>query len=95
MPYGQGQEERVANVSLSNDSAWALTSSGVCFISRGNSDRPQSLSLLRFETGKAQPVAPIDGGIGIGLSVSPDERFVIYSQFKRPASDLMMVAPFP
>ena len=53
-----------------------------------------SVDLLLFKTGKLKPVAKIDRPLTFGLSVSPDERYLLYSELDQSGMDLMMIEGF-
>jgi serine/threonine protein kinase len=57
-------------------------------------DRKCSIEFLSFATAKVKTVAPISGPPGEGLSVSPDGRFILYTQKDEAGSDLMLVENF-
>jgi Tol biopolymer transport system component len=90
-----GREERVEQVALSNDTAWDVTSAGIWYIGTAGPRSVQALNLLLFSTGAVKPITSIPAAVDFGLSVSPDERSVLYSQSYRPTSDLMLVEQFP
>jgi hypothetical protein len=50
---------------------------------------------LDFSTGQSRPVAVTDRPVGVlGLSVSPDQRFVVFAQDDQKGSDLMLIENF-
>ena len=50
---------------------------------------------MSFSTGKSRPVVISDRPIGsLALSVSPDQRFILYSQSDQSGSDLMLIENF-
>lgn len=53
-----------------------------------------SIQLLSFASGKIQRIASIANQAMLGLTVSPDERWVLYTQFDPPGADLMLVDGF-
>jgi len=71
--------------------AWAVTASGLWFIDRDT--KPRSLKFRSF-SGKTRTVAEIDKPVSWGLTVSPDERTILYSQLDQSGSDLMLVEGF-
>jgi Tol biopolymer transport system component/DNA-binding winged helix-turn-helix (wHTH) protein len=95
MALDSGPEEQVDGVVLSNDTAWDVTSRGVWFIGPDGTHSARFLTLLSFTTGAVEPITRIHGAVDLGLSVSPDERFVLYSQLNLPSSDLLVVEQFP
>jgi Tol biopolymer transport system component len=71
---------------------FAVTGSGIYFIAATNDG--SSIQFLSFKTGKVTPIAPVDGRVHPGLSVSPDGRFLLYSFAQITGSDLMLVENF-
>ena len=69
---------------------FALSRKGIYFEHFEN-DGTASVDLLLFKTGKLKPVAKIDRPLTFGLSVSPDERYLLYSELDQSGTDLMMI----
>jgi hypothetical protein len=57
-------------------------------------DREYCIQFLSFAKGKVRTVAPMCGRPPAGLSVSPDGRFLLFSQTGEAGSDLMLVGNF-
>jgi len=72
---------------------FALSRKGIYFEHFEN-DGTASVDLFLFETGKVNPVAKIDRPLTFGLSVSPDERYLLYSELDQSGTDLMMIEGF-
>jgi hypothetical protein len=51
------------------------------------------LYLFEFATGALKQIATTKG-LFVGLTISPDRRSILYSQFDQPGSDLMLVENF-
>ena len=49
---------------------------------------------LDLSTGATRPVFPIAGLANLGLSVSPDRKYVLYAQVDAGDSDIMLVDGF-
>ena len=47
-----------------------------------------------FTTGRTKTILTLEKETSLGLSVSPDERWLLYSQFDQDGSDLMLVENF-
>jgi Tol biopolymer transport system component len=86
-----GEESQVLSSVVQR--AFSLVSGGIYFIPASGADGKSSLQFLSFATGKVKTIAPISGSPGEGLSVSPDGRFILYTQVDE-ASDLMLVENF-
>jgi Tol biopolymer transport system component/DNA-binding winged helix-turn-helix (wHTH) protein len=93
MPTDGGDEERI--VALSKVYNWTIGRQCVWFIGRDPRGGGHVLNLLRLSTGAIEQVAAIAKPPGIGMTVSPDERSVLYTQVDRRESDLMLVENFP
>ena len=52
------------------------------------------IRFLSFSTGQSRPVVVTDRPIGLGLSLSPDQRFLIFAQRDQTGSDLMLIENF-
>ena len=73
--------------------AYTVTPAGVYFVSRLDEDH-NSLQMFRFASGKAAELTKLDYRPGIGLSVSPDERYVLLTKPDQSGTDLMLVENF-
>jgi hypothetical protein len=74
----------------------AVVDSGVYFVPV---QQRTSIQFLSFATNQVRPVAsaekPVDGpGPNGGLTVSPDGRWILCSQFDQAGSELMLVENF-
>jgi hypothetical protein len=91
MPVNGGEESQV----LPSIRAYCPVNEGIYFIPNAAADRKYSIQFLSFATGKVKTVTPISGGPGeVLLSVSPDGRFILYSQTDEFVIDLMLVENF-
>jgi Tol biopolymer transport system component len=83
----EGGEEELVLESVFN-TAFALTQNGIYFISQ------PGLSYFRFSTGTSKRLLAIQRGTHIGLTVSPDEKWLLYPQVDQDGSDLVLVENF-
>jgi Tol biopolymer transport system component len=73
----------------------AVTADGLYYTTVSESGKQHSIEFLSFSTGKSRPVVISDRLIsGLPLSVSPDQRFIIYTQTDQSGSDLMLIENF-
>ena len=93
VPVEGGTETQVLD-SLSNWSTFSVVDDGVYYIPRTDPDGSDSIRFLDFKTGKTTPVVRIEKRAHYGLSVSPDRRWILYSQVDQWESDLMLVENF-
>ena len=75
-------------------SAYALGKLGIYFIALPAGGLAQHLAFLNFATGQVTSLANIPRPLWLGLTVSPDERILLYSQMDQVNSDLMLVEHF-
>jgi len=68
-----------------------VTAKGVYFTPHARPDGSTAVNLLRFADGKVEAIAEISKPIWFGLSVSPDERSILYTQVDHEESNLMLV----
>ena len=90
MELRTGEEEQIV------PSVWGSFSpvrEGIYFISQPNAGN-FFLEFLNFASGKVNVVIPMTVRPSEGLSVSPDGRFLLFSQFDYVNSDLMLVENF-
>jgi hypothetical protein len=92
MPMSGGEESQVLPSVAWR--AFSLVNEGMYFIPEPGADGKSSIQFLSFATAKVKTVAPISGWPGTGLSVSPDGRSILFSQFDEGGSDLMLVENF-
>ena len=67
---------------------------GIYFIPRPDSAGRYSIQFFNFATKKIRSLSTIEGPIDAYLSVSPDGRWILYSQIDQLGSDLMLVENF-
>ncbi len=84
-----GAESEVAG--LPRLDLWTLSPSGIYFVPV---DAPRSLRYFDFATRQIRSVFEVDADFATGLSVSPDGRWILYSQAGEANSDIMLVDHF-
>jgi Tol biopolymer transport system component len=97
MSLDGGQPSKILE-GLSNYLSLTIVQSGLFFVPTRDAGAGSSLQFLNFATNKIRPVANFDkplyrGGLG-GLSVSPDGRWILYTQFDQAGSEMMLVENF-
>jgi Tol biopolymer transport system component/DNA-binding winged helix-turn-helix (wHTH) protein len=70
---------------------WSLTPRGIYFVP---AEAPRSVRYFDFATRQIHPIFEMDGDFSFGLSVSPDGRWILYSQIGDVNSDIMLVEHF-
>jgi Tol biopolymer transport system component len=87
-----GTESEVDGLPRVRDSKhWALFPGGTYFVP---AEAPRSLRYFDFATRQIRPVFEADNDFGYGLSVSPDGRWILYSQEGDWTGDIMLVDHF-
>jgi eukaryotic-like serine/threonine-protein kinase len=74
--------------------AFSIVNDGIYFISMPEAGQNASLQFLSFATQKVKTIAPLLRPLDEGLAVSPDGRFILFSQSDEAGSDLMLVENF-
>lgn len=70
---------------------WTVVRDGVYFFPE---DAPKTLNYFDFATKHVHPVLTVKRTAPFGLSVSPDERYLLFTQLEDLHSDIMMVDDF-
>ena len=92
MPVSGGEESQV--LPSVTQRAFSLVNEGIYFIQGAGVYGKPSIQFLSFATGKVKTVARMTAPASEGLSVSPDGRFLLFSQADERSSDLMLVENF-
>jgi Tol biopolymer transport system component len=96
VPVAGGEEAEVLRA-VTSPRTWALTRSGIYFATEQSSARTQdyAIQFYDFESGDvtelSRKVGPFDHFL---LAVSPDEKWVLYSERPTAQSELMLVENF-
>jgi Tol biopolymer transport system component len=92
LPGQPGTESEVEGLPrLSNSSLWTLSQCGIYFVP---ADAPRSLRYFDFTSKQIRPIFGADKDFNSGLSVSPDGRWILYSQLGDTSGDIMLVEHF-
>jgi Tol biopolymer transport system component/DNA-binding winged helix-turn-helix (wHTH) protein len=75
---------------VSGSNLWTLSPGGIYFVA---AEAPRSLRYFDFATGQIRSVFEMDNDFGGALSLSPDGRWILYSQADE-TSDIMIVDHF-
>jgi len=94
VPAAGGEATRV--LERSGLSLWALTGQGICFFDFTTGSTGPALKFYNFATGKATLLREFSKGtrVDVGdtaLTVSPDGRWILYTQYDQSGSNLMLV----
>ena len=96
VPVAGGEETRVLD--WGGEGGWALTNQGICFFDFSGSTGA-TLKFYNFATGKATHLREFSKGTQVdrgssSLTVSPDGRWILYTQLDQSSSNLMLVENF-
>jgi Tol biopolymer transport system component/predicted Ser/Thr protein kinase len=92
MPRDGGEETEV--LESVDKLAFAVVNEGIYFVPRSDSSTSHSIQFFNFATKRTQSIATIESDIDDFISVSPDRRWILYSQVDQAGSDLMLVENF-
>jgi Tol biopolymer transport system component len=96
VPVDGGQETQIIQ-SLVSAVDFAVVDRGIYFIpaQSARSNLSSSIQFFSFETAKIMPIATTEKRAAYGLTISPDGRWILYTQHDQsPASELMLVENF-
>jgi hypothetical protein len=73
---------------------FVVTAEGIYYATAPESPKQHLIQFLSFSTRKTRTVVVTDRKIGRGLGLSPDQRFLVFTQHDRTGSDLMVIENF-
>lgn len=76
---------------VSLESQWALVHDGIYFVPQ---DSPRSICFFDFATRHTREIFKADKDLGDGMSVSPDGRYLLYSQIDESNANIMIANYF-
>jgi YHS domain-containing protein len=92
LPGQPGTESEIDGLlHLSDSRDWALSPGGIYFVP---AEAPGSVRYFDFASKQIRPIFEVDKGLGTGLSVSSDGRWMLYSQDRAVTGDIMLVDHF-
>jgi len=91
VPVDGGEEQKVLDSVLFLN--FAVAPDGIFFVP-APTDGAWSIRFFSFKTGATTFVAPMDGPAAMGLSLSPDGRYILYSETGQQNTELMLVENF-
>jgi eukaryotic-like serine/threonine-protein kinase len=90
----EGGEESQVLASVSHGENFDVVDEGIYFIPTPDPTAGYSIQFFSFATRKMTPITKIEKPANLGLSVSPDRKWILYSQIDQQSSDLMLVENF-
>ena len=95
MPSGGGEAEQVASRYAGPLCALAIATRGIYYTAGPDFRNQYSVNFVDSSTGERRSVAVSDRPLqSLSLSVSPDERYILYAQREQAGSDLMRIEDF-
>lgn len=91
VPVDGGEEQHVLDSVLFLN--FVVTPDGIFFV-RGPANGASSIRFFSFKTGATTFVAPMEGPAAMGLSLSSDGRYILYSETEQQSTELMLVENF-
>jgi Tol biopolymer transport system component len=92
LPAQPGTESKVDGMPRIREAElWTLSRSGIYFVP---DEAPRSLLYFDFASKQVRPIFEADKDFDSGLSVSPDSRWILYSQTGDTSGDIMLVEHF-
>jgi len=73
--------------------SWTVTEQGIYFATAENPTQPL-IEFFSFATRKVTQIATLEKPFFLGISVSPDGRWLIYTQLDQSGSDIMLMENF-
>jgi len=70
---------------------WTVATNGIYFVA---SSTPTTIQYFDFATRKISALCKVANPFGLGMSVSPDGRFLLFTQVEPTGSDIMLVDHF-
>jgi len=92
VPVEGGEETQILG-SLSLWNSYDVVDDGIYFVPRPRVGTGTSIQFLNFATGRTKQIAAVKR-FSSGLSISPDRRWILYSQSIDHGSDLILVENF-
>lgn len=87
-----GKPEEVPGMpKISDETQWTLVPEGIYFSPQ---DSPRSICFYDFATRQTRQIFIVEKDLAAGMSVSPDRRYMLYSQIDGGNADIMLVEHF-
>lgn len=96
MPINGGDETRILDHPGGDVEwcDWALSRDGIYFVNPGIKDKKASLQFYEFASRRKIPILTLERRPSAGLSISPDEKSVLFTQEKLFESRIVLVKNF-
>jgi Tol biopolymer transport system component len=94
IPTSGGEEQQVLSDVASWGSSFTVSANGIYFVKSTRGAAKQNLAFFDFATGHITLLADLPQPAGLNITISPDERILLYSRTEQYGSDLMLVENF-
>jgi len=94
VPVGGGPSTLVVAPVRQYPNGFTVTSRGIYYPAPPASGGPGVVMFMSFSTGARRPVALAHRPFGLGMTVSPDDRYILFDQFDQFEGDLLIVKDF-
>jgi Tol biopolymer transport system component len=94
VPAEGGEEMRVTGPTQRYPVGFSVMPAGIYYGAPPNSGEKRFIQFFNFATGERRPVVVAKRPFHVGMSVSPDSRYILFDQYDESSSDLMMLENF-
>jgi hypothetical protein len=94
VPVQGGESVRITGPTHPFPAGFTVTSEGIYYGAPPHSGEQRYIRFFSFRTGQSRPVILANRQFHIGLSVSPDSKYILFDQYDESGSDLMLVENF-
>ena len=94
VPALGGQPVRVTGPTHRYPVGFAVTSKGIYYGAPPHAGEDRFIRFFEFSTGESRPVVVAKRPFHVGMSVSPDSRYILFDQYDELGSDLMIIEDF-
>jgi Tol biopolymer transport system component len=89
-----GGEEKLIVEGLNNPLNFAVADDGLFFTAQGDRPRTSTIDFFEFKTGKRTTLVKLNKPSWIGVALSQDQQYLLYSMVDSAGSNLMLVDKF-
>jgi Tol biopolymer transport system component/DNA-binding winged helix-turn-helix (wHTH) protein len=94
VPVQGGRSVKVIGPTQPYPVGFAVTSEGIYYGALPHSGEQRYIRFFNFRTGQSRPVVLANRQFHVGMSVSPDSKYILFDQYDESGSDLMLVENF-
>jgi hypothetical protein len=94
VPVEGGEEMRVTGPTQRYPVGFAVVPEGIYYGAPTHSGEKRFIQFFNFATGESRPVVVANRPFHVGMSVSPDSRYILFDRFDEAISDLIILENF-